>query len=303
MSQVRAAASPRGRREEVPLIQHHLQSGRPFLWLVCLFGFAGSAWAQEPTPVTPAPTTQEPAPAKPAPAPVVPEPGSALAALLGLPNPADPVQQAAAAAAPSGEQPVGNGFVFGASLGVHLILAGAGNPQPSVQPGIAIGGKIGRAVLTLGAEFNNFSMNTLAEARSGGGTTAASQSLSTFLVVPGVQVAILRSRDGRVEFLGAARFGFGAPTSNTSLNPSPPPPPPSTLSTSQFSFMYEVGPGVRYWPHRHFALNLLAGFRGDYLFEMTSGSFPKDPAVTSVTTVNNNGLNGIFASLGGMGAF
>lgn len=234
----------------------------------------------------------------------MPEPGSALAALLGIPNPAEPAAAAAhPAGAASGEPPVGNGFVVGASLGVHLILAGATNPQPSLQPGLAIGGKIGRAVLTLGAEFVNLSVNTLAETRNGGGTTAMAQSLSTFLVVPGVQIAVVRSRDGRVELLGSARFGFGAPTSNTSLDPAPPPAPASTLTTSQFSFMYEVGPGVRYWPHRHFALNLLAGFRGDYLFEMTSGSFPKDPAVTSVTTINNNGLNGIFASLGGMGAF
>ncbi len=279
----------------------HLQSGHCLLWLLCIGGLAGPAWAQEPTPVVPAPPPTEPAPtaARPPAAPPAPEPGSALAALLGIPNPAEP----AAHAAPAGEQPTANGFVIGASLGVHLALGVGASPQPSLQPGLAVGGKIGRAVLTVGAEFVNLSLNTVAETRSGGATTSVSQSISTFLVVPGVQVAIVRSGDGRVELLGSARFGLGAPISTTSRNPAPPPAEPSTLSTTQFSFMYELGPGVRYWPHRHFALNLLAGFRGDYLFETTGGSFPKDPAVTSVTTVNNSGLNGIFASLGGMGVF
>ena len=55
---------------------------------------------------------------------------------------------------------------------------------------------------------------------------------------------------------------------------------PSTVDTTNFSFMYEVGPGVRYWPHRHFALQLLAGFRGNYLFQTTNTT-----AISTTTAV------------------
>lgn len=285
---------------EVPLLRH-LQFGRSLFWLVCASGFASPVWAQEQSPVGPAPAAAEPAPS-PAPPPAaqssfVPEPGSALAALLAGPSAAAPAHPP-----PAGEQPKRSGFVVGASLGVHVILAGAENPQPALQPGLAVGAKLGRVVLTLGAEFTSLSASTTTESRSNGARSTMNRTSSAFLVVPGAQVAIVRSRDGRVELLGAVRFGFGAPISNTTLDPAPPP-QMSTLNTTRFSFMYELGPGVRYWPHRHFALNLLAGFRGDYVFENTTGRFPMDPSVTSVTTVNDNGLNGLFASLGGMGSF
>jgi len=255
----------------------------------------------EPTPVGP------PAPGS-APAP---EPGSALAALLG-PSPTAPVVTTpdAVHAVVVEAGPVSSGFVIGASLGVNMVLAGLSSsppssvqasPQANVQPGFAIGGKVDRLVFTLGAEFTNLSLGTKIVDRSGAMTTL-NQSNSTFLVIPGVQIGLVRSRDGRVELLGAVRFGFGKPTSDSSQNPTVATPAP-TFSTSQFSFMYEVGPGVRYWAHRHFAVNLVGGFRGDYLFQNTSGNFPKDTTVTTVTATNNAGLNGIFASIGGLGVF
>ena len=279
----------------------HVPLGRSLLWFVCCTGLTSPVWAQAPI-LEPAPV----GPPTPGSAPA-PEPGSALAALLG------PAPTAAVVATPDGvravaleEGPVRSGFAIGASLGVNTVLAGMstgspGNPQANVQPGFAIGGKVDRLVFTLGAEFTNLSLGTKIVDRSGAMTTL-NQSNSTFLVVPGVQIGLVRSRDGRVELLGAVRFGFGKPTSDSSQSPAVTT-PASTFSTSQFSFMYEVGPGVRYWAHRHFAVSLLGGFRGDYLFQNTSGNFPKDTSVTTVTATNNGGLNGIFASLGGLGVF
>lgn len=174
--------------------------------------------------------------------------------------------------------PVRNGFIVAASLGVSLSLATTVSGIP--QAGFALGWKQGRALFSVGVEFANRSLGS-----SGGGSASSSQSNSTFLIVPGLQVALVRSHDARVELLGATRFGFGAPIATDSSNPAP-------SGTSQFTFMYELGPGVRYWAHRHFAMNLLAGFRGDYQFDsMTDG------------TRSSTGTNGIFASIGGIGIF
>ncbi len=275
----------------------HLFMGRVLLGLVCCTGVAGTAWAQGSTsPNEPAPASATSAPPAPAAAPA-PEPGSALAALLAPP----PVVEAAHATAMTDERPTRSGFVVGASLGLSLAVVGTSGPQPTLQPGIALGWKIDRAVLTVGAEFANLSTSVVTAVRSGA-KSSVSSSDSAFLIVPGVQIALVRSGDGRVEMLGAARFGIGGPTNNTSTDPAVVV-TPSTLTTSRTSFMYELAPGVRYWAHRHFALNLLAGFRGDYLFLSTSGTFPKDTAVTSVVSSSTAGTNGIFASIGGIGVF
>jgi hypothetical protein len=61
--------------------------------------------------------------------------------------------------------------------------------------------------------------------------------------------------------------------------------------------MYEVGPGIRYWAHRNFAINLTTGFRGDYRFTTVNGSS------TGSSMGSSTGINAIFVSLGGIGAF
>jgi hypothetical protein len=273
----------------------------PLFSLVCLCGYIGplSAQEQEPAPSSPgAPSTgtgSRTETARQAPQPA--STSSAAAAVDALiegreivPEQGHDPTQAPARTAPT--EPLERGFVVGASLGMKLGVAESG-VQPILQPGLALGGKIGRVVLTLGAEFTNQTIDQRITSRAGANTTV-NESISSFLVVPGIQVAMVRSRDARVELLGSVRLGIGAPVG---------PPIAPTFTTSRVNFMFELAPGVRYWAHRHFALSLLAGFRGDYLFQSTSGAFNNDPSITSVVVSGADGVNGIFATIGGLGAF
>lgn len=262
---------------------------------VCLFGYTATLRADPPEPPPAGSVSGSPAETT---ARAVPQPNAAGAAVdamiegrevtsgQGL----DPTQVHTPVVDAG---PIERGFILGAGFGLKLSVGGASGLQSALQPGLALGGKIGRAYLTIGAEFINQSSNQGLANRAGPNTTV-SQSITSFLVVPGLQVALVRSRDGRVELLGAARVGIG-----TTLAPSI----ASTFETSRVNFMFEVGPGVRYWAHRHFALSLTTGFRGDYLFQSTNGNFNNDPTITSVVVNGADGVNGIFAALGGMGAF
>lgn len=256
------------------------------LWSICLLGAAPAAWSQEPapssTPTTEPVVTPEPAPSV-APRPVAARPRSHAKDdedFSATPEP-EPKQQH-------------HGFTMVAGIGLNLgvTLGSSGSSLSAItmqQGGVALGWKQGRVLMTVGAEFANISVNSTVSTTPALPATKTSQSTSSFLLIPGLQVALVRSHDSRVEMIAAARFGFGGP-----ITESDPPSSPATPAPSRWSFMYEVAPGVRFWAHRSFALNLLGGFRGDYSFS-SGGSVG--------TNSSSVGLNGIFASLGGMGTF
>ncbi|MCS6915725.1 MAG: hypothetical protein RMK29_10165 [Myxococcales bacterium] len=183
-----------------------------------------------------------------------------------------------------------NGFIL--AVQGTLVVTLIADPRignlfiPSVQAGLGVGYKLDRVMMAVGLEFGS---TTQTSTSSDTGEVQQSTN-SAFLIVPGVQVAVLRSADRKVELLGSARFGFGRTVSDMMAQD-------PNISVSPFSFMYEVGPGVRYWAHPHFAFAITAGFRGDYRFIREVNE------MTGVVTETGVGSNGLFGAIGIIGTF
>lgn len=242
------------------------------------------------TSTTPAPAAESPASTPPANTP------DATSATAGSANPtaAAPTPAQAPVAMPEAQpipepQPahpphpsqIGQGrrgFVVTASFGVRpyftqSLNAGSVSTEmtSSLQGGLGIGFKTGRVVLTLGLDLGSIDVRD----------TFTYRTTATFLVVPGLQVAIARSRDHRVELVGSLRIGAGSTMSTDATSTSKPP----------ALVMYELAPAVRYWAHRQFAVQFLGGYGGQY--QITSGSVGN----TSI------GRHGLAASIGAIGIF
>ena len=113
-----------------------------------------------------------------------------------------------------------------------------------------------------------------------------------------MQIAFARSNDERFEMIGDFAIHFGHQFSSTSTSTTPTqnmgtPPPNNTPTPSNLLLGYRIGPGVRYWLMRHFALQGTAGFGGHAWFDLP---------VSGTPATGNNSSHGIFASLGVLGA-
>lgn len=177
----------------------------------------------------------------------------------------------------------GRGFVMSAAFGIQPlvipVLSAGSNDQSitaitstGIAGQLAIGYKFGRAILSLGLNlgsvFDKRSLDSLAS--------------TSFMVVPGLQVALVRSRDQRAELIGVMRFGAGATIpSNSSLTGSK----PDTL------LFYEIAPGARYWMHTQFAMQFTAGFAGQLLLS------------NNVLAGEIVAAHGLSAALGAVGIF
>jgi hypothetical protein len=175
------------------------------------------------------------------------------------------------------------GFAFDVHLGTRLVdLAGVANIG-SVSGGFFAGYKIGRVIFGVGLNLSRF-----ADSRSVTNTTVGEADTS-FLFVPGVQVAIVRSADKRVELYGEFDLGLG--TSIHTEDPAPTNEPDRTV----FLLNYRLGPGVRFWLHPQFAINMLVGVAGDFSFETVS--------MGNSSVRSSAGVTSIFTNLGAMGVF
>jgi hypothetical protein len=186
-----------------------------------------------------------------------------------------------------GEQ-IHHGFALEVRLASRLFSFSSGTSALSIgalQGGIFAGYKISRVIFGLG-----FDISRVATGASGGGGADTSAADTAFHFTPGVQVAIVRSALKRVEMFGEFDIGFG--TTIHEQKPSVPMP-----DTSTFLLNYQVGPGVRYWPHPQFAVSGLAGVEGDFSWVSTT------PTGGGPTTKNSSGLTSIFAQLQMMGVF
>lgn len=174
----------------------------------------------------------------------------------------------------------GRGFVISAALGVQPFAVPVLSDNGITAVGstgftgqVAIGYKFGRAILTLGLSLGSvFDKLTLQSSAS-----------TAFQVVPGLQVALVRSRDQRAELIGVLRFGAGATMPSTSGGS-------SALKPDTLLF-YEIAPGARYWMHTQFAFQVTAGYAGQWLITNNS------------TSGELIGAHGVSASLGAVGIF
>jgi hypothetical protein len=238
------------------------------------------------TPTPPGPVDSTSATSSAAPTPTPPSSGAATQSAPAPPQPAPEPPAPEPAAHPShGSHTPGahlgqgrRGFVVSASFGVrpyftHTLNAAsvATEMTTALQGGLGIGFKTGRVVLTVGLDIGSIDVRD----------TFTYRTTATFLIVPGLQVAIARSRDHRVELVGSVRLGAGSTMSTDATSIARPP----------ALVMYELAPAVRYWAHRQFAVQFLAGYGGEY--QISSGSVGN----TSI------GRHGLAASIGTIGIF
>ena len=170
------------------------------------------------------------------------------------------------------------GFVVAAQFGVRPTFASALNAgavttsmTSALQGGLGIGFKTGRVVMTLGLDLGAIDVRD----------TFTYRTTTTFLIVPGLQVALVRSKDHRVELVGSLRVGAGS-TMTTDAS--------STLKSPAL-VMYEIAPAVRYWAHKQFAVQFLAGYGGEY-------------SIVSTSSGNTaTGQHGLSAAIGTIGIF
>jgi hypothetical protein len=206
-------------------------------------------------------------------------------------------------AASAQEAQVENGFALEANLDVRLATVGNGGMTPvgppALAPGLILGYKANRILIGLGFEFSNSTSNQTQQvtALNQTVTTSVTTSDSNFLIGPDFQFAMIRSADLRVELIGDAALHFGHQfhSVTTTITPSPPPnnnPTPPT--DSNFLLSYRIGPGVRYWAHRHFALQAVVGFTGQAFFDLPVNNNP---------ATGNNSQHSIFTAIGALGAF
>lgn len=202
---------------------------------------------------------------------------------------------ALAAPAPAFAQdaPLENGFALqttiGGRVGVLTVATGVGNnmgsvplPSNSLEVGLMAGYKFGIALIGLGIEFYDTTVTT-----SGiPGAMDQSNSTAAFLIGPEFSIAMLRSADHRVELIGDVALHFGHLfTPNPMNTPNLP---------SNFLLTYQLGPGVRFWPHKHFAIQALTGFSGQLYHVIPPSGTPGNEDIS---------VHGIFGSFGMLGVF
>ena len=194
-----------------------------------------------------------------------------------------------------------SGFAVMANLGAHyygFATAGGGTGGADLmlpEVGMTLGFKAGRILIGVGLDFGNSTSNDTHVA--GNVTTSTTTRHSNFLIGPDFQIAILRSPDSRVELVGAAALHLGHQFDSTTISISPPPPPvivPGGPTPSNLLLSYKIGPAVRFWAHKHFAIQATTGFGGQAWFDL-----PVSPAPAT----GDNSQHGIFASFGALGVF
>jgi hypothetical protein len=144
------------------------------------------------------------------------------------------------------------GFVVEPHLGTTLFTFATGGTAPAsalntLQGGFLLGAKINRVIFGIG-----FDLERVATGSSlGSGNPTVTTATTDVLFTPGVRVAIVRSADQRVELYGQFDLGFGTTVTDQNSN------------TSYFHLSYDIGPGIRFWAHRQFAIGAVTGVRGE----------------------------------------
>jgi len=180
-----------------------------------------------------------------------------------------------------------NGFTLETHIGTQVVnLTGVGNVG-LIQGGVFAGYKIDRFIFGLGFDLARVATSM---SQPGGDT---SQADTVFEFVPGVRVAIVRSKDQRVELFGEFDLGLGTTVHEQS------PTPANQPSRTNFNLSYQIGPGIRFWAHPQFAIGALVGVRGDYAYEKDSSTI----LGTTTTTSTSSTTTGIFAALQLLGVF
>jgi hypothetical protein len=247
-----------------------------------------------------APAQAQETPSTTEPAPTVTSPGS----YSGTGSAADASGDAIPSAAAIEEATMGgktkqkrNGIVAYLSLtGRYTFItpdASTTLTNTGLQGGLFGGYKIDR--FTFGLFLDIQHIGTSSQQVAGNNQSSGSRGDTSFLIGPGFQGAILRSKDHRIELIGTFQMGFGRTVTSTSNDPEIPGNYRPENNTSNFHLAYSFGPGLRYWAHPQFALTLASGFAADHVF------FKQDnPSGLRADQLN---LVSMYGTLGALGVF
>jgi hypothetical protein len=193
----------------------------------------------------------------------------------------------ATATALADDAQIESGFALQATLGGRASLVTATNGGTTLPAGLSgqaldvgllAGYKSGRLLIGIGIDFINTTLSPP--------SPAPSESISAFLIGPEVDFAFLRSPDNRVELLGDLALHFGHEFIPNPTN--------APNQDSNFLLSYQIGPGVRFWAHKHFAIQALTGFSGELVHDIPP---------SGATGNGDSSVNGIFVSFGMLGVF
>ncbi len=191
----------------------------------------------------------------------------------------------------------GSGFALIANFSSRLFMidASGGNntSQTALQGGIFGGFKTGRLLIGLGFDLSNF--DTEVQFKNGADSSKSIVSNTGFLFSPGMQIALLRSADQRVELIGAFQLGLGSIIKRNVQDPELPKEDQSENNQHNFYLQYRIAPGLRVWALPQLAFNLLTGLSGDHLF-----LFQNNP---SGNRSDQRATTAFFLNLGAMGVF
>jgi hypothetical protein len=200
---------------------------------------------------------------------------------------ADPAAPSAASPIAAASGQVQNGVVVQVRLGTRQLgfANGAGGTATTaeVQGAFLAGYKVDRFIFGLGIDV----LRTSAESSSSP-QFSGSQSQTALLISPGVQMALLRSADQRVELFAELDLGYGHVFASNSAQTTPP-------DTSNRRIDYTVGPGLRFWAAPQFAFAGLVGLSGDFAtVSETMGTFTQTNSISVTSIVAQLQLMGVF---------
>jgi hypothetical protein len=189
------------------------------------------------------------------------------------------------------------GFAVYLTIGGRYVLAtpdaGTTLSSTAFQGGLFAGYKLDRIVVGLGFDIGHVGTATKYAASSS--QSSGSRGDTSFLLGPGIQAALLRSADQRIELIGHFQIGFGRTFTSISNDPAIPPQYGPENNVSNFHLAYQIGPGLRYWAHPQFALTVGSGISGDHLFfSQNNPSGNKADQVNSVSLYGTLGALGVF---------
>lgn len=237
----------------------------------------------------------QPSDQPPATPPATPEAGTSPTVATPPPQPAPPAVQAAPPApvqadptAPSDsssdEGPTATGFALEMRLSTDQVQIDSNSFLPVMDTGLFIGHHGGKLTIGVGVELSR--ITSAASFNGGAGPMDQSTSFTSILVMPGLRGTLARSSDQKTELMGAVDIGYGASWSSSSDSMASDSP---TIS----HFRAQVGPGLRYWVSRSFAVGGIGGLRYDRQSrDSTDGTATQSLSNTSV--YGSLSLTGVF---------
>ena len=186
------------------------------------------------------------------------------------------------------------------------VLLGLGSRRPVVQidatttaqttsigGSLALGFKFRRLIISVGFELDYFDASTKLTSPAGSSTTSATT--TSYLVTPGLQLALWRVAAGRLELVLAAQAGLGQANTSRTHDPAVPITVLSETPSQTFHVNYQAGLGIRAFVMPRLALSLTTGAAGDHFFAaQDSSSGVRTDRIGSVSLFGNLGMLAIF---------